>query len=955
MASSSSFVPTSKKAPCPICGNTSGHCKTKTGIRGDTLIHCHNHGDNPGHEIAGYEWIKRDAGGWGVFVPAKPKPIVYTPSRHQAFKQFLANKKLEAIDRKDLTDRGLSDEEIKAFGAVTVGGSNTGYTCICLNPAGEIVGSQWRTRKGDPRYRWINWIDGGAKNDGELPLTCRWPINGEATGIAVVEGIGPKSFILAQRSQQVVIGAGAAVQFSSSPRHWTSYLTELSAKLNTTTLRFYPDAGAVANAQVMREYRKWFKFVASLGYQVRVAWWEQVSKHAADVDELDSLDAISFISVSEFEAIAQEHGTGDADLIARIDSLLKSNKPYSRVLADASALAAEYQYRGSVTDLLSTRSGELERAELAKGLKQQLAKLEKNRKFGVEVERLFPGPEGQKFCQWLRWKAATLGVTPMALVWTWFPAMGSVLQQGNKVWLGGDHFAPPIVWNGIVGRVGGGKTPGQAAALRPLSLLDAESMAAYQAAVASFEQDYKDWRRAGKDPDRDPGDEPEMPADPRQYIVRDFTMESLAEIQVNQPENGVLIAVDELAGLFLGLNQYKGGKGNDRQKLLSIYGGEAIDIKRKGQKRIYCPSSSVSVTGTIQPSVIAKLMGDCADEDGLWSRFNFLISDGERPHTPTKKRPPNYDDWLKGIYRRASEFAPKQYDLDDAAFDLYTQYWDKLTDRIEDADRDVHAGLYSKARDKVGRVALILHLFNAALERTNPAAEINYNTVSGAIDVMLLSIQQSVQLLRTGDEVAGDSDAICHAIWRYLSRRKSKSATWLEIARGVSALRPNPNSKSKVRLNSKASVIGFLRILEDQGCIERRDDGTFAALSLEPEVQGNLTPHEAPATDAPIPDFDPAASPAEPEAPTPQPEPEPDPEPEEIGIGDRVIVVAGPHDGAVAEVIEIVDGYFRCYKPANHPLPEFNEFALISDCIKYSIAAHAQYRANKRFGSPPLD
>lgn len=330
------FTPTKKSSPCPLCGNTSGHCKTGVGPRDDdSLLYCHNNtGQTPGDmPLDGWFPLGDTADGqWGIFTDeppkkpnpgsssvgssrpnrkgkaTKPAPTVTAEQRHATFTTYMEGKTLHPDDRADLERRDFTDEQIAVFGAVSLEGEQPGYLCLCRNPQGQILGAQWRLRspgEEDPRYKWVSWLKGSQFN-GELPLTCHRPGH-RPTGIAAVEGVGAKSFLLAQRLGFATIGAGAAAQFQSSPEQWRAYLAELAAELNTKEIHFFPDAGAVQNSAVWRNYQAWFDLVQSLGYTVSVAWWGQTEKSAPDIDELQDPAVIEWLTVEQLRAIAAEH------------------------------------------------------------------------------------------------------------------------------------------------------------------------------------------------------------------------------------------------------------------------------------------------------------------------------------------------------------------------------------------------------------------------------------------------------------------------------------------------------------------------------------------------------------------------------------------------------------------------------------------------------------------------
>jgi hypothetical protein len=91
--------------------------------------------------------------------------------------------------------------------------------------------------------------------NGELPVTCCRPIGiAQTEGIGLIEGI-LKPFITAQLKSQIILGA-AGGNFASSPQTLKAYLDELLAQTDTKQIILYPDAGAVNNSNVMRQYRR---------------------------------------------------------------------------------------------------------------------------------------------------------------------------------------------------------------------------------------------------------------------------------------------------------------------------------------------------------------------------------------------------------------------------------------------------------------------------------------------------------------------------------------------------------------------------------------------------------------------------------------------------------------------------------------------------------------------------
>ena len=96
--------------------------------------------------------------------------------------------------------------------------------------------------------------------------------------------------------------------------------------------------------------------------------------------------------------------------------------------------------------------------------------------------------------------------------------------------------------------------------------------------------------------------------------MSDTTTESLA-ITLSQNPRGVVMVRPELAALMTSMNQYKGGKGQDRQVYLALWDNEIITIDRKsdkdrGARPLIATSPFAAIIGAIQPDVLRHLRGD---------------------------------------------------------------------------------------------------------------------------------------------------------------------------------------------------------------------------------------------------------------------------------------------------------------------------------------------------------
>jgi hypothetical protein len=267
--------------------------------------------------------------------------------RNSQIRDILGQLQLCQKHQFDLKRRGLSEELIVAgqfksvkqwqklnsevshrLAGVSLGGRSlitpqSGYLCPIWNPEGQII--SWQLRVGNveadvPKYFWAssqtNKRPAGPTShlqNGELPLTFCTPviqsnsILNKNTSlflpyIGLAEGI-LKPWIIAQNRNQITIGA-AGGNFASSPETFKRYLTAATEKLGgTKDLLLWADAGAVANKNVMRQYRRTHELVRSWGYTLKVAWWGQVDKYCADGDEY----ALEFeiLTWTEFESLSR--------------------------------------------------------------------------------------------------------------------------------------------------------------------------------------------------------------------------------------------------------------------------------------------------------------------------------------------------------------------------------------------------------------------------------------------------------------------------------------------------------------------------------------------------------------------------------------------------------------------------------------------------------------------------
>ncbi|NJR56943.1 MAG: hypothetical protein HC768_21865, partial [Acaryochloris sp. CRU_2_0] len=348
---------------CPVCESHDGRCRG-----GEDIVLCMTETQDIGI-LNGYKFRKLSKDYlWGIWAPhtgdnfnpldwetrkairdsqaqeerrqriARELPV---PQRDQQYGQLLSSLSLSSIDRADFQRRGMTPEEIRGFKAVSAGqfqrvkdlspdlpgilpggilNSQSGYLWPLYNVHGQRVALQLRKRNvtEDNRYIWLssstkrNPEGNGSHVNGELPLAV-YQSFGPYSRIALVEGTGIKPYLASTRLNLPVIGAAGGL-WASSPETLRETLKVLSQRASEAPIiTLYPDAGAVRNLNVFRQYQRVIRLLEEWGYSVEVAWWGQNYKdNSCDIDELNPIELahIAFKPTWFFNSLGLEYELG---------------------------------------------------------------------------------------------------------------------------------------------------------------------------------------------------------------------------------------------------------------------------------------------------------------------------------------------------------------------------------------------------------------------------------------------------------------------------------------------------------------------------------------------------------------------------------------------------------------------------------------------------------------------
>jgi hypothetical protein len=280
---------------------------------------------------------------------------------------------------------------------------------------------------------------------------------------------------------------------------------------------------------------------------------------------------------------------------------------------------------------------------------------------------------------------------------------------------------------------------------KPLSVLQREKREAHTHALAQYEKDITDWDKC-KSEERSSKFAEGKPNKPQQrlYYFTNATGEGLLYQFQAHPDKALLALVDELVGLFASQNKYSGGRGSDRQDILSAFDGTGATVLRAAGTRADLDGLLLSICGSIQPEVLKRLMRDCSDPDGQWARFLFVnqplvaatLSEDNGSSVDLTGR-------LLAYYRAIDQLPAREYRLSREAFKRYQPVYNQLERlRVSHPNPGMRA-VYSKMEGYIGRLALNLHvLHELAALKTVPSEEIPRQTLESAIALAKFYIGQ---------------------------------------------------------------------------------------------------------------------------------------------------------------------------------------------------------------------
>ncbi len=306
---------------------------------------------------------------------------------------------------------------------------------------------------------------------------------------------------------------------------------------------------------------------------------------------------------------------------------------------------------------------------------------------------------------------------------------------------------PPTLWTAIIGDSGSGKSPALSLALRTVYERQRRALDAYNKELERYEEDcltyeveLRKWKKRGE------GAPPEKPVRPtcHRVIVSDTTVESLVFV-LNDNPRGLMSARDELSGWLASFNQYKKGQGSDVANWLEMHrsGTVIVDRKSSAEKTLFVSHASVSITGGIQPQILARALRPEFFECGLAARLLVAYPPRIAKRWSEATIPDELgfalDTVLSRLYalsmekdEEEGEPRPVLVDLAPEAKELFIAFYNELGEALLERSSAL-AAMWSKIEAYCPRFALIFHLLREAASDTTVGEKVDEHSMVGAI------------------------------------------------------------------------------------------------------------------------------------------------------------------------------------------------------------------------------
>jgi hypothetical protein len=304
--------------------------------------------------------------------------------------------------------------------------------------------------------------------------------------------------------------------------------------------------------------------------------------------------------------------------------------------------------------------------------------------------------------------ARSIGVPPEMIAVPLLVIAGATIGNRLHITLKRGYTQYATLFAAVIADPGSAKTPAALAAQWPINQLQREAVETYQRQMAEYDDEFDAWMAR---PKAERGAKPIKPELEHLYSS-DLTVEAL--VSMLSKSQGVSILRDEILSWVTSLDQYRGGKGSDRQQYLSLWSGAPIKADRKGAESIYVSNPVAGIYGGIQPDAVPSLHDAHGKRDGWIERMLLFFPDVQPSGWTEDDLDPALAVPLVDAFRamrRIGSADTSQHlgvHLSSEAKALWADWFnDNAAETM--AANGLRRGFYSKMPNQVARLALILN------------------------------------------------------------------------------------------------------------------------------------------------------------------------------------------------------------------------------------------------------
>jgi len=185
------------------------------------------------------------------------------------------------------------------------------------------------------------------------------------------------------------------------------------------------------------------------------------------------------------------------------------------------------------------------------------------------------------------------------------------------------YFASSSLFVAIIGKASSGKSPALECVASPVYAIDRDLTAEHAAAELRWKAECD-----ALGPKPKAAELPPRPR-PRRIDIDNLTLEKLPGLLSDNPR-GLLMVRDELSALMGSFGQFKGGRGTDKEDILSAWSGKRIIKDRVGDDNavpLRSPHPCLSIVGGTVPASLPGFVDLSRPGDGFIERFLFIQPD----------------------------------------------------------------------------------------------------------------------------------------------------------------------------------------------------------------------------------------------------------------------------------------------------------------------------------------